>query len=1307
MARIISYKFRETDQTVYISGSGGTSASIAADVSAIKLPNASINPNYNARIVGLNNLISYQTGEGQIIPISSSEELWVYRGYQRIGAGDTNAYNYNPYFHRPYKLYSVVSTQSGVPANPWLPSGSVLFQGTSPANSGGSLGALGGNILGGYGGSQQTNNQYFQTQFNMIEAAALAEIGNPTTQSYTTASVSGSFEVYHPQRNVSPYVWTRYIGGSYNPPAFGAQFTIRAQSGVDSGSTYTLTQTQNSLTNTSPFKLDSTNLSRGIYSYTSSLFDSTGVNNAVAYGSTVFGLFCNYGNYAEYRAFNDATSTGDLRITYTASNLTSSFFDVEPGKQANFDALVGTPSSSFIGLVTSGSGFAVNSVQASGVTVPDYYAYRIDKVYASYSSSLSSSLDGLYIFNQVPQTNIMITASIRVDAWTGSDPSAGAVYGATGSLYGTASYGAGELGDGDTWPTCSIKLFKGNFPNHVPTVDITGSLISTVSQSILTESVFHVNQGTETQHTMSFMITESIYYRDCINMAISVSSGSAASSSVQNALFVKDYYMEFQNLPLIEGDGLVPTNLEGAFSGTLPFDFATDCQPTLNNINKDRDSSNFYDVDYSYGIYTPVNFDQIISGTAELADVQDSNYTTTRIIAPRYVGSTSTAFNLNSIDGLEGGYGLPPIDYLTSYFGYANEVTDPYPLLNGATQANIKYLVDGTGKAVQPNLSDWGAFDLQATYAVSETDNNPNNTALGAYENKARIAVNPQDSQTQYLALNGVKSLLKVAKRIEPVLYSQTSSIGYTRVVPMGGFAGVVSNYEADFTDYSLTAGGTAWGGNRMSKQFQRTPLAASQSVTIATAGNVGYPALLTSPTSSLSGVIKFAPDPLAPPNIPNSLSDAYSIQLAYIQPSTKPLPRLTKAGSFWKKSQWDNEVGFYEVGLESSTSQNFNSSVVQEPLELVAPPQMKFYFGNDFITIPTQEVLGGGNIGFNGNKYRITVNVSNISTIITQKGRNYADCTYVDFLLNLKTTGTLKTNRYYRWRTNCNYDAETVASTKFNFWNPTHVASPTNQNAPINPPPFPTALIRIAGLMTGQNSTDNAMNSPFWYFPFTDVTGSSITSSTDFGEPGNTGLDIIHLSSSNGNVVYGNSIQRTLAYSGSTSTYFPGNLEPIDTTWPQQRLPFTVEVGDEIRFENVESQAYKIINVTNPSDNESLSSQGGTPRFELRLQVDRDIDASVNKDFFLLRRYVDDASTIIIENEFPYPGTTGLRSVYNKNRQVSGSTIPGFQNLPAEPLSKKQLTTSAIVFPVFPTADINNQPDLLLDALRNNKLID
>ena len=75
MARVVSYKYRETDSTVWISGSGGTSASIAVDVAAIKKPTATFDPNYNARIIGLNNTIGYLTSEGQTIPVSSSSAV--------------------------------------------------------------------------------------------------------------------------------------------------------------------------------------------------------------------------------------------------------------------------------------------------------------------------------------------------------------------------------------------------------------------------------------------------------------------------------------------------------------------------------------------------------------------------------------------------------------------------------------------------------------------------------------------------------------------------------------------------------------------------------------------------------------------------------------------------------------------------------------------------------------------------------------------------------------------------------------------------------------------------------------------------------------------------------------------------------------------------------------------------------------------------------------------------------------------------------------------------------------------------------
>jgi hypothetical protein len=214
----------------------------------------------------------------------------------------------------------------------------------------------------------------------------------------------------------------------------------------------------------------------------------------------------------------------------------------------------------------------------------------------------------------------------------------------------------------------------------------------------------------------------------------------------------------------------------------------------------------------------------------------------------------------------------------------------------------------------------------------------------------------------------------------------------------------------------------------------------------------------------------------------------------------------------------------------------------------------------------------------------------------------------------------------------------------------------------------------------------DNALNVPYWDFPAP------------------TTLDQIELQSPNGNTLYGSSYQKTIAYSASDSTYFPGNKEPFDTTWPQQREPFNIQIGDEIRFENRESAFFTVTEVVAPQD---------TANFKLRLTLDREISPSINKDFFLIRRYVRDTSILLINSEFPYPGTPGptQKFVINTGTYISGSPFQpatgSYVNVPAEPLSKKQLTTSAIIFPEFPTAGIQNEPDAIIEQLRNNKLID
>jgi hypothetical protein len=74
----------------------------------------------------------------------------------------------------------------------------------------------------------------------------------------------------------------------------------------------------------------------------------------------------------------------------------------------------------------------------------------------------------------------------------------------------------------------------------------------------------------------------------------------------------------------------------------------------------------------------------------------------------------------------------------------------------------------------------------------------------------------------------------------------------------------------------------------------------------------------------------------------------------------------------------------------------------------------------------------------------------------------------------------------------------------------------------------------------------------------------------------------------------------------------------------------FTVQVGDEIRFEGTETQTYYINNVDTP---------GG----EIILTLDRICNAS-NLDYFLLRRYVNDPSYILLSVDKPAGGTsTGI----------------------------------------------------------------
>lgn len=101
---------------------------------------------------------------------------------------------------------------------------------------------------------------------------------------------------------------------------------------------------------------------------------------------------------------------------------------------------------------------------------------------------------------------------------------------------------------------------------------------------------------------------------------------------------------------------ITASNLTPSFNGSssliqftpdqINFDY-NDYNPLLDNAEIPQYSNVWMDVDYSQNPLTPVNFGLIISGTADRAYVQDSNYSSTAWSNIRYNGSRTTSYIVN------------------------------------------------------------------------------------------------------------------------------------------------------------------------------------------------------------------------------------------------------------------------------------------------------------------------------------------------------------------------------------------------------------------------------------------------------------------------------------------------------------------------------------------------------------------------------------------------------------------------------------------------------------------------------------
>ena len=292
-----------------------------------------------------------------------------------------------------------------------------------------------------------------------------------------------------------------------------------------------------------------------------------------------------------------------------------------------------------------------------------------------------------------------------------------------------------------------------------------------------------------------------------------------------------------------------------------------------------------------------------------------------------------------------------------------------------------------------------------------------------------------------------------------------------------------------------------------------------------------------------------------------------------------------------------------------------------------------------------------------------------------------------------------VRAERRYRWAYYLYYKNESVDADR-NYWNPSvrpqNLGSGNTPFAAYNGPYITSRVVSENGVSTSQ---DNALNAPYWVF--SQSAGSDVR-------------DHIQLSSSNGNAAYGGEYyQQYIPYTASANPQFPGGIEPIDTAIPAYNIPWTVNVGDEIKFQNSEAQVYTVLSVTPPQD---------TADNRLVLALDREVPASINKNFFILRRYRYSPNTVVLDSLFPYGGLkTEQRFVETDNintffsgavdaQYPSSSTAITAQSgsyvTSVAPLSKKDNTPTGILFPEYPTADIELEPDVVITDLRDKKLI-
>ena len=193
-----------------------------------------------------------------------------------------------------------------------------------------------------------------------------------------------------------------------------------------------------------------------------------------------------------------------------------------------------------------------------------------------------------------------------------------------------------------------------------PNTPVSFSLSATSSNNLTsTFIIVYSNRNIPGSTTVSAPFSNPNYIYSVASLTISPSILSGSSTTIINGLLETDTFIVGVSTGL--GAAATVTKLTWnitqsvIFNGSsslvifnpdaINFDY-NDYNPLLGNAETPQYSTVWMDVDYSQNPLTPVNFGLIISGTADRAFVQDSNYSSKAWSNLRYNGSRTNSYRI-------------------------------------------------------------------------------------------------------------------------------------------------------------------------------------------------------------------------------------------------------------------------------------------------------------------------------------------------------------------------------------------------------------------------------------------------------------------------------------------------------------------------------------------------------------------------------------------------------------------------------------------------------------------------------------